>query len=172
MRAMNPDVPVQPIDVPVLAAATTVEQHIHRLIDSFEMSGARIYGVTIDDVERLHEEHNDALRVSFLAQHPDVYELLQAPTSSLGRMFHAAAIVTTGWAAPLGPDGSVEGAPSEHVLRRRVRLVVVVCDAGVASVIRFEDAPDDVVVDDGSATGSLAEAIHSYWYDPPVTQEA
>lgn len=172
MRAMNPDVPVQPIDVPVLAAATTVEQHIHRLIDSFEMSGARIYGVTIDDVERLHEEHNDALRVSFLAQHPDVYELLQAPTSSLGRMFHAAAIVTTGWAAPLGPDGSVEGAPSEHVLRRRVRLVVVVCDAGVASVIRFEDEPDDVVVDDGSATGSLAEAIHAYWYDPPVTQEA
>lgn len=172
MRAMNPDVPVQPIDVPVLAAATTVEQHIHRLIDSFEMSGARIYGVTIDDVERLHEEHNDALRVSFLAQHPDVYELLQAPTSSLGRMFHAAAIVTTGWAAPLGPDGSVEGAPSEHVLRRRVRLVVVVCDAGVASVIRFEDEPDDVVVDNGSATGSLAEAIHAYWYDPPVTQEA
>jgi hypothetical protein len=91
MRAMNPDVPVQPIDVPILATATIVEQHIHHLIDSFEMSGARIYGVTIDDVER---------------------------------------------------------------------------------VIRFEDAPDDVVVDDGSATGSLAEAIHAYWYDPPVTQEA
>ena len=172
MRAMNPDVPVQPIDVPILATATIVEQHIHYLIDSFEMSGARIYGVTIDEVERVHEERHDALRVSFLAQHPDVYELLQAPTSSLGRMFHAAAIVTTGWAAPLGPDGSVEGAPSEHLLRRRVRLVVVVCDAGVASVIRFEDAPDDVVVDDGSATGSLAEAIHAYWYDPPVTQEA
>jgi hypothetical protein len=172
MRAMNPDVPVQPIDVPILATATIVEQHIHHLIDSFEMSGARIYGVTIDDVERVHEERHDALRVSFLAQHPDVYELLQAPTSSHGRMFHAAAIVTTGWAAPLGPDGSVEGAPSEHLLRRRVRLVVVVCDAGVASVIRFEDAPDDVVVDDGSATGSLAEAIHAYWYDPPVTQEA
>jgi len=147
---MNPDVPVQPIDVPILATATIVEQHIHHLIDSFEMSGARIYGVTIDDVERVHEERHDALRVSFLAQHPDVYELLQAPTSSLGRMFHAAAIVTTGWAAPLGPDGSVEGAPSEHLLR----------------------APDDVVVDDGSATGSLAEAIHAYWYDPPVTQEA
>jgi hypothetical protein len=172
MRAMNPDVPLQPLDVPVLAAATVTEQHIHHVVDSFEMSGARLYGITIDDINTLQEEQVESVRVSFLAQHPDVYELLQAPTSSLGRMFHAAAIVTTGWAAPLGPDGSVEGAPSEHALRRRVRLVVVVCDAGVASVIRFEDAPDDVVVDDGSATGSLAEAIHSYWYDPPVAQQA
>jgi hypothetical protein len=172
MHGMNPDVPVQPLDVPVLATATLVEQHIHRLIDSFEMSGARLYGVIIDDVHSVHNEHRDALRVSFLAQHPDVYELLEAPTSSLGRMFHAAAIVTTGWAAPLGPGGSVEGSPSEHALRRRVRLVVVVCDAGVASVIRFQDEPNDVVIDDGSATGSLAEAIHSYWYDPPVAQQA
>jgi hypothetical protein len=172
MPTMNPDVPVQPLEVPVLSTATVVEQHIHHLVDSFELSGARLYGITIDDVDRVRDEQSDAVHVSFLAQHPDVYELLQAPTSSLGRMFHAAAIVTTGWAAPLGPDGNVEGAPSEHALRRRVRLVVVVCDGGVASVIRFQDAPDDVVIDDGSATGSLAEAIHAYWYDPPVTQEA
>lgn len=169
---MNPDVPVQPIDVPVLSAATVVEQHLHQLIDSFEMSGAHLYGVSIANVNDLRNEDHNAVQVSFLAQHPDVYELLQAPTSTLGRMFHAAAIVTTGWAAPLGPDGTVDGAPSDHALRRRVRLVVVVCDAGVASVIRFQDTPDDVVIDDGSATGSLAEAIHAYWYDPPVIQEA
>ncbi len=172
MRVMNPDIPVQPITVPVLSAATVVEQHLHQLIDSFEMSGAHLYGVSIDNVDNVRQEKPDAVRVSFLAQHPDVYELLQAPTSTLGRMFHAAAIVTTGWAAPLGPDGKVDGAPSEHALRRRVRLVVVVCDSGVASVIRFQDTPDDVVIDDGSATGALAEAIHAYWYDPPVIQEA
>jgi hypothetical protein len=171
MRAMNPDAPLQPLEVPVLATATITEQHIHQLIDSFEMPGARLYGITIDDLNNVADERTDALRMSFLAQHPDVYELLQAPTSSLGRMFHAAAIVTTGWAAPLGPGGTVEGAPSEHSLRRRVRLVVVVCDAGVASVIRFQDQPDEVVIDDGSATGSLAEAIHAYWYDPPVAQQ-
>jgi hypothetical protein len=104
----------------------------------------------------------------FLAQHPDVYELLDAPSSALARMFDAATIVTTGWAAPLGPDGTVEGAPSEHAQRRRVRLVVVVADHGVASVLRFADQPDDVVTDPGSATGSLAEAITRFWFDPPV----
>jgi hypothetical protein len=50
-----------------------------------------------------------------------------------------------------------------------VRLVVVVADHGVASVLRFADTPDEVVSDPGSATGSLAEAIHHFWFDPPVT---
>lgn len=172
MEAMDLDVPDSPIDVPVLRAATVAEQHIHQSVDSFELSGARLYGITINDMSLLQEEHFDSLRLSFLGQHPDVYELLEAPSSSLGRMFTAAAIVTTGWAAPLNADGTIEGAPSSHALRRRVRLVVVVCDAGVASVIRFEDSPDDVITDSGTATGSLAEAVHHFWYDPPVTQQA
>jgi hypothetical protein len=169
---MNPDLPALPIEVPVLATAKIAEQHIHRSVDSFELSGARLYGISIEDLAGAQLENFDSVRLSFLSQHPDVYELLESPSSSLGRMFNAAAVVTTGWAAPLGPDGMVDGAPSEHAHRRRVRLVVVVSDAGVASVIRFQDTPDDVVTDDGTATGSLAEAIYSFWYDPPVTQQA
>ena len=65
-------------------------------------------------------------------------------------------------------DRSTDGAPSEHALRRRVRLVVVVADHGVASVLRFADDPDDIISDPGSATGSLADAITSFWFDPPV----
>ena len=171
MGLMDLDTPDSPIEVPVVHTAVVVEQHIHHSVDSFEMSGARLYGVTIHDVAGVSDESFESLRLSFLAQHPDVYELLEAPSSSLGRMFSAAAIVTTGWAAPLNADGTVEGAPSEHALRRRVRLVVVVCDAGTASVIRFQDAPDDVITDTGTATGSLAEAIHTFWYDPPVSQQ-
>ena len=102
----------------------------------------------------------------------DAFELLDAPSSALARMFDAAAIVTTGWAAPLRPDGTIEGAPSEHALRRRVRLVVVVADNGVASALRFADEPDEVVTDPGSATGSLAEAITRFWFDPPITLAA
>ena len=160
---MNDDTPpvrAVPPDISLLAVA--VENKLHTLIDTFELPGARLYGVNclgrpLDDVN-----------LCSLAQHPDVYELLATPSSSLARMFDSAAIVTTGWAAPLGPDGTVDGAPSEHALRRRVRLVVVVADHGVASVLRFADDPDEIISDPGSATGSLADAIMSFWFDPPV----
>lgn len=164
---MNMDHPEPTTILPdITDIAMAVEAKLHTLIDSFELSGARLYGVNIAD--RPVTEPN----VCFLSQHPDVYELLDAPASALARMFDAGAIVTTGWAAPLGPDGTVEGAPSEHALRRRVRLVVVIADHGVASVLRFADQPDDVISDPGSATGSLAEAVHRFWFDPPVTLPA
>lgn len=145
--------------------AIGVEAKLHTSLDSFELSGARLYGVNC--AGRPADEPN----MCFLVQHPDVYELLDAPSSALARMFDAAAIVTTG-IAPLNADGSVDGPPSQHEQRRRVRLVVVVADNGVASVLRFEDEPDEVVADPGSATGSLAEAINRFWFDPPVTLPA
>jgi hypothetical protein len=49
-----------------------------------------------------------------------------------------------------------------------VRLVVSVCDNGVASVLRFADTPDDIVTDTGSARGSLADAVNNLWRDPKV----
>ena len=145
-----------------MAMAVHAESVLHGMIDSFELPGARLYGInTGDAVESVPAP-------CLLAQHPDVYDLLESPTSGLARMFDAAAIVTTGWAAPLDENGEVRGAPSEHALRRRVRLVVLVANSGVASVLRFEDEPDDVVTDPGSATGSLAEAIERFWFDPPA----
>ena len=67
-------------------------------------------------------------------------------------------------------DDSEESAtpPSQHPERRRVRLVVVVSDAGVGSVLRFADAPNDVVTDAGAARGSLADAVTNMWFDCPV----
>lgn len=160
---MNQDIPQPAETLPdVTEIAVGVEEKLHRLLDTFELPGARLYGVNI--AGRPASEAN----ICFLAQHPDVYELLDAPSSALARMFDAAAIVTCGWAAPLAPDGTIEGAPSEHAARRRVRLIIVVADHGVASVLRFADQPDDVVTDPGSATGSLAEAVTHFWFDPPV----
>lgn len=159
------DSPEPPAVLPPLSdLARLVEQRLHESIGTFSMDGARLYGVTLDGAT-----FDARFRLSFLAQHPDVYELLEAPSSALGKMFDAAAIVTTGWAAPLGPDGEPEGPPSEHEMRRRVRLVVVVADPGAASVLRFEDSPedDDVVVDAGSASGALASAIDSFWHHSP-----
>jgi hypothetical protein len=144
-----------------MAMAVHAESVLHGMIDSFELPGARLYGINTGDAVE------SAPAPCLLAQHPDVYALLESPTSGLARMFDAAAIVTTGWAAPLDENGEVRGAPSEHAQRRRVRLVVLVANCGVASVLRFADEPDDVVTDPGSATGSLAEAIERFWYDPP-----
>lgn len=172
----DPDVPCPPTSQPLITElARVVEDRLHQSIDSFSLGGARLYGVTVLDSAVIDDQANgadDSFRLCFLAQHPDVYELLDAPSSSLGRMFDAAALVTTGWAAPLGPDGQPDGPPSAHAMRRRVRLVVVVSDVGVASVVRFADAADDVVVDAGSATGSLAEAIDRYWFTPPAVVES
>ncbi len=164
MPVMDPDTPDHPRLLPdPLAAAEEVERRLHSMIDSFEMPGARLYGVNTSG--RPVDEPN----LCFLAQHPDVYELLDAPSSSLARMFDAAAIVTTGWAAPLSADGNLEGAPSTHEQRRRVRLVVLVADNGCGSVLRFADTPEETVTDPGAATGSLADAIRAFWFDPPVT---
>jgi hypothetical protein len=160
---MNQDIPHPAEILPAVTdIAMGIEEKLHGLINTFELPGARLYGVNC--AGRPASEPN----ICFLAQHPDVYELLDAPSSGLARMFDAAAIVTCGWAAPLAPDGSIEGAPSEHEARRRVRLIIVVADHGVASVLRFADQPDDVVTDPGSATGSLAEAVTHFWFDPPV----
>lgn len=156
------DVPHRDTDIMQLAVHT--EKRLHHAIDSFELPGARLYGVNLGD----SLEPRPA--PCFLSQHPDVYELLEAPGSGLARMFDAAAIVTTGWAAPLDEDGKVNGAPSQHAQRRRVRLTVLVANSGVASVLRFADEPEEVVTDPGSATGSLAEAIIRFWFDPPVGQ--
>lgn len=149
-------------DFDVMRAAVETESRLHRMIDTFEMPGARLYGVNVGDGIESRPVP------CYLSQHPDVYELLESPGSALARMFHAAAIVTTGWAAPLDAHGNVQGAPSEHAQRRRVRLTVLVANGGVASVLRFADEPENVVTDPGSATGSLAEAITRFWFDPPV----
>jgi len=160
---------LEPIDL-----AKCVESSLHTSLDGFDLPRARLYGVSIVDAVGVRANHNGALRISFLAEHGDVYELLDAPSSAIARMFDAAVVLTCGWAAPIDRDenpaneDSSEVPPSQHPQRRRVRLVVTVCDDGVASVLRFADTPDDIVTDAGSARGSLADAVNNLWHDPKV----
>lgn len=154
-----------------IAVATCVEHSLHTSLDGFDLKRARLYGVAVVDPEGVAENVDGALRITFLAEHGDVYELLDAPTSAIARMFDAAVVLTCGWAAPVQDDGSgteFMGPPSEHPLRRRVRLVVAVCDDGVGSVLRFADSPDEVICDPGAARGSLADAVTNLWFDPKV----
>jgi len=163
----------KPIDL-----ATCVEASLHTSLDGFDLPRARLYGVSIVNANGVASHEDGALRISFLAEHGDVYELLDAPSSAIARMFDAAVVLTCGWAAPISRqdhddqddhDVSEDASdPSQHPQRRRVRLVVVVCDDGVASVLRFADTPDDIVTDAGSARGSLADAVNNLWRDPKV----
>ena len=163
----------KPIDL-----ATCVEASLHTSLDGFDLPRARLYGVSIVNANGVASHEDGALRISFLAEHGDVYELLDAPSSAIARMFDAAVVLTCGWAAPISRQDhddhddhettDDEVPPSQHPQRRRVRLVVVVCDEGVASVLRFADTPDDIVTDAGSARGSLADAVNNLWCDPKV----
>lgn len=154
-----------------IAVATCVEHSLHTSLDGFDLKRARLYGVAVVDPEGVAENVDGALRITFLAEHGDVYELLDAPTSAIARMFDAAVVLTCGWAAPVSDDDAnseFSGPPSEHPSRRRVRLVVAVGDDGVGSVLRFADAPDEVICDPGAARGSLADAVTNLWFDPKV----
>lgn len=139
----------------IMDVAVDTEALIHRVLgatldNAFELAGARVYGVENGEV-------------FILAQHPDIYSLLDdEDVRDEAKGYPYTAVVTTGWAAPLASDGSVDGAPSAHPQRRRVRLVVVANSEGVASVLRFADDPENVVTDPGQATGSLADAIQRF----------
>ena len=161
-----------------IALATCVEASLHTSLDGFDLPRARLYGVSIVDPLGIATQQDGALRISFLAEHGDVYELLDSPSSAIARMFDAAVVLTCGWAAPIDRNELADGLtetetsedipPSQHPLRRRVRLVVAVCDKGVASVLRFADTPNDIVTDAGAARGSLADAVKDLWNDPKV----
>jgi hypothetical protein len=51
-------------------------------------------------------------------------------------------------------------------------LVVVVGDAGVGSVLRFADTPEEIVTDPGNAKGSLADAVERLWRDAITVVDA
>ena len=144
-----------------VAIAIEIEKQIHSLLSTgdeptpFVMEGARLYGVdwTAEGTPKL----------MFIEQHGDVYDLLDNDHNALVASAYAwTLVVTTGWAAPLNPDGNIDQAPSQHAQRRRVRLSCIANRQSVASVLRFADEPDDVITDEGSASGSLADAIQQF----------
>jgi len=121
-----------------------------------EIIEAKAYGIKLNI--------NNELEAVLIKNHVDVYELIEQ--LSLDRVYlnySFLSIVTTGWAAPLGKDGEVEGLPSQHKDKRRVTLVSALdinAKEIYGSVIEFQDS-DERVFDFNDATGLLASAIDS-----------
>lgn len=141
--------------------AEQIEKEIHSLLSKgdeptpFVMEGAHLYGVDYTA--------EGAPKLMFIESHPDVYDLLANDHNALVASAYAwTLVVTTGWAAPLNANGNIDQPPSQHAERRRVRLTCIANRQSVASVLRFADQPDDVITDEGSASGSLADAIQQF----------
>lgn len=142
------------MDIEQLAKEVESELHFGLEDGGFNLPNARLYGVILSE---------EGINLTLVGQNADVYALLESDESRvMGQAFDLMTIVTTGWAAPLNANGEVDGRPSEHAERRRVRLAVIVNREIVANVLRFQDEPDDVVVDLGSASGMLADAIQDF----------
>jgi hypothetical protein len=141
--------------------ATTAEQKLDDSKIGYNSKTARIYAINALDDADLSE-----LELELVNSHGDVYDLLD--NSDLSYVLKANThimVMTCGWAAPL-PKGETADdddddrvPPSQHPERRRVRLVICANREGVASVLRFQDTPDEITTDEGSAKGSLADAI-------------
>ena len=130
--------------------ATKLEQTLFEKQEKpFTSKTAKIY---LDEFDKLKLIHEDS----------DIYDLLESDevATQLDESDLAVLVVTTGWASPRTKQDDDEVRPSEHPERRRVRLSIYANRLGeVASIIRFEDDPNEIVTDEGSATGSLADAI-------------
>ena len=93
----------------------------------------------------------------------DIYDMLEdKSTIEIAKNSTNFAVVTTGWAAQ-AEDIDDNTPPSQAPNRKRVRLVVQVSKAGVVSILRFQDRPNEIVTDEGTATGSLADAVNQLW---------
>ena len=127
----------------------------HACMANPEMGTAKAYGLT---------ETDDGLVAKLIGNNEDVYLLIRdLDNDKIHMNYDFMAVVTTGWAAPLDQNGEIKGAPSAHPERRRVTLVASL-DINerktFGSILHF-DGDDDLVFDDGSATGMLAEALEN-----------
>jgi hypothetical protein len=143
-----------------LNIATWLERRLDLSL-GFDIPAARLYGIVVNDPLGLLDDLGQVARTSFIDESSDIYELLAGSAGVLARSFDAAAVVSTGWAAPL--DG-LEVSPSSHPGRRRVRIVTVVDDEGCAGVLRFEDAADCAIAEGGIRDGDLVEALQAMWF--------
>jgi hypothetical protein len=100
-------------------------------------------------------------KFKLLTGNENVYEALESVV--IPKKAVAILVTTPGWAAPLNQDGEMEGMPSQHPERRRVKLVT--CNDGefAGHAMAFQDSPDEIETDEGTAQGALAEAIRDAW---------
>lgn len=136
------------------------DQNLKEVFETLQIdrdeSTAKAYGLTYVD---------NQLVAKFIDDHDDIYYLIENLSDDRviqNTNFDYFTLITHGWAAPLNSDGEIDGAPSKHPERRRVRLIVAVDiknNQEIKSIMEFSDDPENLIYDHGNATGALAEAV-------------
>lgn len=116
-----------------------------RLHDSvgFCLRGCRLYGLELIDPGGLAGDDPGAARVSFIAEADDRVRVLCDPDARRAGDFDAAVLVTVEW-RPAAPAQVTR--PGEFSGRRRARVVELVAGEAAATVVRFENDPEYVVL--------------------------
>jgi hypothetical protein len=135
--------------------ATSSEGIIHTQKLGFSIGEAQLLAI-----ECLSDNNASVQDITTVSSNRDVYDLLEGDDVAQVLDTHSyLGVITCGWASPISKNEEPDEAPSKHPDRRRVRLMLVANRSEVFSVLRFEDNPDEVITDDGKATGSLADAL-------------
>jgi hypothetical protein len=110
---------------------------------------------------------SDNLNCEIIVRSLDVYDLIESLESfNKTKSFDYLSIITWGWAAPLDSDGNIDGAPSKHPQKRRVKLIISGSNTEkglIGSILNFSDQPDEPIFDYGDATGSLNDAFIEFF---------
>ena len=129
-----------PEHLPVLLARW-LEARLHESM-GFRLAGSRLYGLELIDPDGLDTDEPAAARVSFLVEAADRELAVAHPDARSAAAFDAAALVTVEWR----PSGGGSVRPGEFVPRRRARVVELWCGHAGATVIRFENDPEFIVL--------------------------
>ena len=142
------------MSVSIMARAEKAEQMLNESNEvGFEMRKAQMYSLI---------ENDNEVSMTLAGESGDIYDLIMSRDAlQVAKVSDFIALVTCGWASPRdNSDDDDDVAPSQHPLRRRVRLLVLAGKDGMASCLRFSDTPDEVITDNGTATGTLATALY------------
>ena len=109
-------------------------------------------------IEQLKEGSATLVDVVTTDTNRDIYDLLEGnAVADILKTHSFVGLITTGWASAI-QEGQEPILQIKDPNKQRVILVIVADKEVVCSVVRFQGR-EEVVVDEGSATGSLNDAL-------------
>jgi hypothetical protein len=134
-----------------------IQEMVNILKNEYDENYARCYGVA----KTIEREDSEIFNVKEIDSSSDVYDLIDEiahKAKDLYNNFDFLVFATAGWAAPI--DNGNDTPPSQRTDRRRVYLFNVVSkQKEIGSSLVFQDDFENQLIDVGSASGILMDAL-------------